>query len=129
VQHQQKTGADNDRQQHVTSPANVSHSKQVRVASSPQSASGGGVVGGPSQHVTKGHSAPDESGANTTSRTVRTVVYDDDYEDSTKGNYMAVFTSDAPVTSQVSSHETYYAAMSLTVVGLTVSQNDCALIV
>jgi len=92
-----------DLTQHKTERVTAaSHSKQKQVH-------GTGVVGGHRQaQYAKGRSVSDESTAETTtSRKVRTVVYDDDdYEEdlnksSTKRNYSTVYTAAAPVSPQV----------------------------
>jgi len=107
---QQKPATDSeprDRPQRETA-TDLHHSKQQQLVSG--GGSGGGPVGGPGQRATKGQSASDETKADMTSRKVRTVVCDDDYEDDwkkastvTRRHYTAAFTSAAPQTSQVSS--------------------------
>jgi len=81
----------------------------VRVTSrqSPSPGGIGGVVGRSGQHGTKGRLASDESGGDAAARKVRTVVYDDDYEEWNKASRASKRrnnTTAEPRTSQVSGH-------------------------
>ena len=109
VQQKPATESDSrDRRQHAASADHHSRQQQqVRVVSQ-QSACAGVVVGGPGQRGAKERLTSDEAATDRTSRTVRTVVYDDDQEEeairaatvSTRRNKSDVYTPSSP---QVSS--------------------------
>ena len=104
-----------DRQrQHVTvTSADDVTERQVRVISGQQAASGGVVGGrGGQRAATRAAAPPDETAADTAaSRTVRTVVTDDEYDQdlnratttSTRRNYSPAHTSAPPQSPQVGS--------------------------